>query len=158
MGFRAIKYRVYPTDAQCEKLGQTFGCVRKVYNDALSMQRGLYEAGMPTFGKTALNAYCNRVWKNEFPFLAEVDKFALTNSLYALCTAYKNFFEGRTGYPRYKSRRGEDKLHQRKYRSHSPERWSRFCQDSESREHPCFYPSCAKERLGAEGCYGVQTC
>ena len=115
VGFRAIKYRVYPTDAQCEKLGQTFGCVRKVYNDALSMQRGLYEAGMPTFGKTALNAYCNRVWKNEFPFLAEVDKFALTNSLYALCTAYKNFFEGRTGYPRYKSRRGEEQSYTTNY-------------------------------------------
>ena len=107
-GFRAIKYRVYPTDAQEEKLSQTFGCARKVYNDALSMQRGLYEAGMPTFGKTSLNAYCNRVWKDEFPFLTEVDKFALTNSLYALCTAYKNFFEGRAGYPRYKSRRGEE--------------------------------------------------
>ena len=97
--YRAIKYRVYPTDAQSEKLSQTFGCARKVYNDALSMQRGLYEAGMPTFGQTALNAYCNRVWKDESPFLTEVDKFALTNSLYALCAAYKNFFEGRTGYP-----------------------------------------------------------
>ena len=110
-GFRAIKYRVYPTDAQEEKLSQTFGCARKVYNDALSMQRGLYEAGMPTFGKTSLNAYCNRVWKDEFPFLTEVDKFALTNSLYALCTAYKNFFEGRAGYPRYKSRRGEEQYY-----------------------------------------------
>lgn len=65
--YRAIKYRVYPTDAQSEKLSQTFGCARKVYNDALSMQRGLYEAGMPTFGQTALNAYCNRVWKDEYP-------------------------------------------------------------------------------------------
>lgn len=95
--YRAIKYRVYPTDAQSEKLSQTFGCARKVYNDALSMQRGLYEAGMPTFGQTALNAYCNRVWKDEYPFLTEVDKFALTNSLYALCAAYKNFFEGALG-------------------------------------------------------------
>lgn len=113
--YRAIKYRVYPTDAQSEKLSQTFGCARKVYNDALSMQRGLYEAGMPTFGQTALNAYCNRVWKDEFPFLTEVDKFALTNSLYALCAAYKNFFEGRTGYPRYKSRRGEEQSYTTNY-------------------------------------------
>lgn len=113
--YRAIKYRVYPTDAQSEKLSQTFGCARKVYNDALSMQRGLYEAGMPTFGQTALNAYCNRVWKDESPFLTEVDKFALTNSLYALCAAYKNFFEGRTGYPRYKSRRGEEQSYTTNY-------------------------------------------
>ena len=47
VAYRAIKYRVYPTDAQCEKLSQTFGCVRKVYNDALSLQNGLYEADMP---------------------------------------------------------------------------------------------------------------
>ena len=115
VAYRAIKYRVYPTDAQCEKLSQTFGCVRKVYNDALSLQNGLYEADMPAFGKIELNAYCNRVWKKEFSFLTEVDKFALTNSLYALCTARKNFFEKRAGYPRYKSRRGEEQTYTTNY-------------------------------------------
>lgn len=115
VAYRAIKYRVYPTDAQCEKLSQTFGCVRKVYNDALSLQNGLYEADMPAFGKIELNAYCNRVWKKEFSFLTEVDKFALTNSLYALCTARKNFFEKRAGYPRYKSRRGEKQTYTTNY-------------------------------------------
>lgn len=102
--YRAIKYRIHPTDEQRELLHQTFGCVRKVYNDALSMQIGLHEAGMQTFGKNTLNTYCNRVWKKEFPFFAEVDKFALTNSLHALCAAYTNFFEGRTRYPRHKSK------------------------------------------------------
>lgn len=115
VAYRAIKYRMYPTDAQCEKLSQTFGCVRKVYNDALSLQNGLYEADMPSFGKIELNAYCNRVWKKEFSFLTEVDKFALTNSLYALCTARKNFFEKRAGYPRYKSRRGEEQTYTTNY-------------------------------------------
>ena len=49
VSYRAIKYRVYPTEEQSEKLSQTFGCARKVYNDALSMQRGLHEAGARGF-------------------------------------------------------------------------------------------------------------
>lgn len=115
VSYRAIKYRVYPTEEQSEKLSQTFGCARKVYNDALSMQRGLYEAGMAPFSKNELNAYCNQVWKKEFPFLVAVDKFALTNSLYTLCAAYQNFFEKRAGYPRYKSKCGKEQSYTTNY-------------------------------------------
>lgn len=49
--YRAIKYRVYPTDAQSEKLSQTFGCARKVYNDALSMQEDSMKQGCPPLGR-----------------------------------------------------------------------------------------------------------
>lgn len=104
---RAIKYRLYPTEEQKNLLAQTFGCVRKVFNISIEMQCGLYEAGFSSMSKKDLNNYCNRVWKEEFPFLKCVDKFALTNSIYAVAAAYKNFFEKRSGYPKFKSRKNQ---------------------------------------------------
>ena len=66
---------------------------------------GLYASGFKTMSKTDMNNYCNRAWKTEFPFLREVDKFALTHSIYDLDAAYKNFFEGRAKFPRFKSKK-----------------------------------------------------
>lgn len=102
---KAIKYRIHPSDEQWVLLCQTFGCVRKVFNDALEMQKGLYDAGFKTMSKNELNNYVNRSWKVDFPFLREVDKFALTNAIGNLDTAYKNFFAGRAEYPKFKSRK-----------------------------------------------------
>lgn len=60
---KAIKYRIHPSDTQWMVLHQTFGCVRKVFNDALEMQKGLYAAGFKTMSRNELNNYANRVWK-----------------------------------------------------------------------------------------------
>jgi putative transposase len=106
--YRAIKYRSYPNEQQTDLFAQTFGCSRKVYNMGLELQDGLYEAGMPSMSNNDLNNYCNRVWKREFEFLRDVDKFALTNAIMNLGNAFKNFFEGRAGHPKFKSRRKHD--------------------------------------------------
>ena len=103
--YRAIKYRIYPDETQTALMLHTFGCVRLVYNKTISMQQGLYEAGMTTFSKQDMNNYCNRFLKENLPFLRDVDKFALTNSIYDAFKAFQNFFEKRTGYPRFKSRK-----------------------------------------------------
>lgn len=102
---RSIRYRVYPTEKQQDILQQTFGCARLVFNETLLMHRGLYEAGMKTFSQMDMNNYCNRFMKENRPFLRNVDKFALTNSIYNAFAAFKNFFKGRNRYPRRKSRK-----------------------------------------------------
>lgn len=48
-------------------------------------------------------------------WLAEVDKFALQNSLKDLGAAFVNYFEGRAGYPRFKSKRGSKQSYQTNY-------------------------------------------
>lgn len=106
--YRAIKYRFHPKDQQITLAFQTFGCTRKVYNMGKELQDGLYAAGMPMMSNTDLNNHCNRFWKQEYEFLRDVDKFALTNAIYDLGAAYKNFFEGRTGRPKFKSKRNHD--------------------------------------------------
>ena len=100
---RAIKYQIYPNEQQLSLFAQTFGCVRKVYNMGLELQNGLYASGMQSMSDFDLNNHCNRFWKEDMPYLRDVDKFALTNSLKDLGSAFKNFFEKRAGYPRFKS-------------------------------------------------------
>lgn len=52
----------------------------------------------------AMNNDCNRILKNECPWLREVDKFALTNGIYALVAGYDKFFHKQCGYPKFKSK------------------------------------------------------
>ena len=47
--------------------------------------------------------------KQEYPFLKEVDKFALTNAIYDLDTAFKNFYAKRSNYPKFKSKKNPNK-------------------------------------------------
>ncbi len=113
--YRAIKYRIYPDDCQRSLLSQTFGCVRKVYNMGLELQKGLYASGMNPMSNFELNAYCNHVWKTEMPYLRDVDKFALTNSILDLGKAYKSFFEKHRGYPKFKSEKHNKKSYTTNY-------------------------------------------
>lgn len=102
---KAYKYRIYPTKLQKELLFKTFGCVRFVYNHYLAMQSDNYKNGGSFMNRIAMNNDCNRVLKNECLWLREVDKFALTNSIYALATGYDKFFRKQGGYPKFKSKR-----------------------------------------------------
>lgn len=101
---KAYKYRIYPDRGQEELLSKTFGCVRFVYNHYLEKKRLCYEDGQKSPSKTDCNNDLNRVLKAEYPWLREVDKFALTNAVFHLDTAYQKFFREKTGYPKFKSK------------------------------------------------------
>lgn len=102
MNNKAIRYRIYPNKEQKILLAKTFGCVRKVYNLMLSLQIMLHQMGRKKMSKTKMNNFCNNVLKEFYPYLREVDKFALTNAIYNLEDAFKNFFEGRADFPKFK--------------------------------------------------------
>jgi len=78
MANKAYRYRIYPDKDQRQKLAATFGCARFVYNKCLDEHERRYAAGEKYASKTDMNNYCVRTLKKEFPFLKEVDKFALT--------------------------------------------------------------------------------
>lgn len=77
---RAYKYRIYPDREQEILLGKTFGCVRFIYNYYLDQKKSKYETEKKSMSKTACNNDLNRRLKQEYPWLKEVDKFALTNA------------------------------------------------------------------------------
>ena len=86
-------------------LAKTFGSCRFVYNKLLALQKERHEQGENLLSKYKANDYCNRVLKDAFPWLREVDKFALTNSVFALDDAYRRFFSGQNRFPSFKSKR-----------------------------------------------------
>ena len=59
--------------------------------------------------KTSCNNYCNQVLKKEYEWLKEVDKFALTNAIYNMDSAYQKFFKEHAGYPKFKSKKNHKK-------------------------------------------------
>jgi len=109
---KGYKYRIYPTKEQKIQISKTFGCCRFVYNQLLAKKIELYKTEQKSLSKTDCNNYCNQVLKKQekYKWLKEVDKFALTNSIYNLDSAYQNFFrrikQGETpGFPKFKSKK-----------------------------------------------------
>lgn len=103
---RAYKYRIYPDREQEILLGKTFGCVRFIYNYYLDQKKTVYETEKKSMSKTACNNDLNRRLKQEYPWLKEVDKFALTNAVWHLNDAFRKFFKEGAGYPKFKSKHG----------------------------------------------------
>ena len=98
--FKAYKYRIYPNKEQQEYFAKTFGCVRFVHNKMLSDKIEHYKKTKELLNNTPAQ------YKEEFPFLKEVDSLALCNTQLNLEKAYKNFF--RRGYaklPKFKTKK-----------------------------------------------------
>ena len=104
MAFKGFKYRIYPDGEQVHQLACTFGCVRFVYNHCLTRQEETHTSGGEYIRRSAMNNYCNQSMKDEYPFLRDVDKFALTNAIYHLADAYERMFNGLGKHPKYKSK------------------------------------------------------
>ena len=106
---KAYKYRIYLKNEQKIQITKTFGCCRFVYNQTLAYRKDKYEKDEKFVSKTDCNNYCNRVLKKEYEWLKEVDKFALTNAIYNMDSAYQNFFKQHAGYPKFKSKHDSHK-------------------------------------------------
>ena len=97
---KAIKYRLYPNDAQRELFLKTFGCCRKVWNLMLDTRESAYKADRSIVNPTPA------MYKDEHPYLREVDSLALANVQLDLQEAYKRFLTVKgTGHPKFKSRK-----------------------------------------------------
>lgn len=106
---KAYKYRIYPNKQQIEQIQKTFGCCRFVYNYMLNYKQELYRAKKKQISKFDCNNYINRELKKRNKWLKEVDKYALTNAIYNMDSAYQKLFKEHTGYPRFKSKKDNKK-------------------------------------------------
>lgn len=104
MANKAIKYRIYPTTEQRVMFTKTFGCCRKVYNLMLADKIEGYKATgkFPTVTPAK--------YKEDYPYLKEVDSLALANKqmdLQAAQAAFRNRFnkkrKKKSGFPKFKS-------------------------------------------------------
>ncbi|MFM9265315.1 RNA-guided endonuclease InsQ/TnpB family protein [Tychonema sp. BBK16] len=103
-----FQYRFYPTTQQRQSLAQLFGCVRVVWNDALTQSKSEKYPGYNTLSKslTLSKKTEERAWLND------VSSVALQQSLKQLDVAYKNYFDSlkgkrkgkKLGQPRFKKK------------------------------------------------------
>ncbi|MFI1742506.1 RNA-guided endonuclease InsQ/TnpB family protein [Streptomyces sioyaensis] len=102
---RAFKYRFYPSDVQAAELSRTFGCVRKVYNLALTARKEAWSRQERV--NYAQTSAMLTEWKKseELAYLSEVSSVPLQQSLRHLQSAFASFWERRTRHPRFKSRK-----------------------------------------------------
>lgn len=102
---KSYKFRLYPNKEQEILLQKTFGCVRFVYNQCLAYKIDKYKNENISLSKFDINNYKNQTLKKEYPWLKEVDKFALDNAVINLDLAYQKFFKEHSGFPKFKSKK-----------------------------------------------------
>ena len=105
---RTYRYRLYPNEKQKEELARTFGCSRWVYNWALETKTKAYYQDEESLSFTDLSGrLTSKKREEETEWLSEVSAVTLQQSLRNLNQAFTNFFEGRTEYPSFKSKKGD---------------------------------------------------
>ena len=96
---KAYKFRLYPNLEQGIFFEKTFGCSRFIWNQMLADRIAHYEETGESLNNTPAQ------YKDEFPWLREVDSLALANVQLNLNKAYKSFFKSKFGFPKFKSKK-----------------------------------------------------
>ena len=101
---KGVKFRAYPNKEQKRLINKTFGWCRLVYNKGLIMRRDSYKNGIEVGYSQTCSMLTALKKQKDFEFLKEPDSMALQQSLKNLDQGYKNFFEKRANYPKFKSK------------------------------------------------------
>lgn len=101
-----FKVKIYLTEEQQALIEKSFGCRRYVYNFMLNLKQKLYSFYNVNITYNNMSKILTEL-KRQKPWLCEVDKCALQNSIKDLDFSYQRFFNG-SGYPKFKSRRDKN--------------------------------------------------
>ena len=103
------KFRLKPTKEQKILLNKHFGSVRFAYNYFLNQRKEEYLNNKKSITYNKQSNYLTQLKQNsETEWLKEVNSQSLQYSLKCLDQAYQNFFNKRTQFPRFKSRKSRN--------------------------------------------------
>ena len=105
----AKKVRLYPTEIQEQKLWQSVGTARFIYNWTLARQEENYKNGGKFISDNELRKEITQLKKDELSWLNKVSNNVAKQAVKDGCDAYKRFFKGLADKPRFKSRRKSKK-------------------------------------------------
>lgn len=105
----AKKIRLYPNELQEEKLWQSVGTARFIYNWTLARQEENYKNGGNFISDSVLRKEITQLKKTELSWLNEVSNNVTKQAVKDACNAYKRFFKGLSDKPRFKSRKRSKK-------------------------------------------------
>ena len=101
---KAFKFEIMPNGSQIRRIKQFCGCSRFVFNRALAWQNEQYE--QDNSFKFSYTKIANLLpqWKKELVWLKECHSQVLQQSLKDLESAFKNFFQQRADFPKFKKK------------------------------------------------------
>ena len=101
---KAFKLKIKPNGEQIRKIKQFCGCCRFVFNRALAWQNEQYQKD--SNHKFSYRKIANLLlqWKKELIWLKECHSQVLQQSLKDLESAFKNFFQQRSDFPKFKKK------------------------------------------------------
>jgi putative transposase len=100
---QAFKFELRENGEQRRPMRRHAGSVRFVYNQALALQKELYELTGRSPTRFQLDKLLT-LWKQERPWLSETPAHALQQALVDLEKAYTNFFEKRADFPKFRKK------------------------------------------------------
>ena len=104
----AHRIQLMPNNKQRTYFRKAIGCNRLAYNWGLAEWKRRYKEGERGLSGRKLRNDFNAIRGEQFPFTYEVTKYATSHAFDDLQTAFSNFFEHRTNYPRpHKKKDGE---------------------------------------------------
>ena len=105
----AKKVRLCPSELQEEKLWQSVGTARFIYNWTLNRQEENYKGGGKFIPDSVLRKEITQLKKTDLSWLNEVSNNVAKQAVKDASDSYKRFFKGLSGKPRFKSRKRSKK-------------------------------------------------
>ena len=103
---KSYRFRFYPNAAQLRQLAVDFGVARWAWNTALDARSFSYRALGRSENYVSLNkAFTVLKADPDYAWLKDANSAVITQTLIDQDKAFRNFFEGRAAYPRFKRRR-----------------------------------------------------
>lgn len=101
---KAFKFEIMPNGEQIRRIKQFCGCARFVFNRALAWQNEQYKQDNSV--KFSYTKIANLLphWKKELHWLKDCHSQVLQQSLKDLESAFKNFFQKRADFPKFKKK------------------------------------------------------
>ena len=100
-----IKVRLFPTNDQEQKMWQSVGTARFIYNLTLAKQEENYENGGKFISDNEFRKEITVLKRTDLKWLNKVSNNVAKQAVKDACNAYKTFFKGTTDRPKFKSRK-----------------------------------------------------
>lgn len=103
---KSVKIRLKPNNKQLSRLFQYSNCARFAYNWAIAREQENYKQGNKFLSDGELRKEFTQLKKlPEYQWLNEVSNEVTKQAIKDACNAYKNFFNGKCKYPKFKSKK-----------------------------------------------------
>lgn len=105
---KAYRNELKPNNKQLALLKKHAGCARFAWNWGLAERKKLWEEEKKSTNAIEQHRKLNALKKTEFSWMYEVSKCAPQEALRDLDRAFRNFFEGRADFPKFKKKGKHD--------------------------------------------------